>query len=125
MELNLNTSAFNGGLFPERRAEAHLRAQAAAQEVKDLEIRIGRDVKVAWLNASNAFRRLDVTSRLVAQARRSMRLARARYDLGLSSIVELNQAQLNQTSAEITNASAKCEYQMERAAPDYASGVSK
>ena len=36
---------------------------------------------------------------MVAQAREALRLAQARYDNALGSIVELNQAQLNETSA--------------------------
>ncbi len=53
----------------------------------------------------------------------ALRLAQARYDNALGSIVELNQAQLNQTSAEIAAASAKYEYLSRRAALNYAMGV--
>ena len=88
-----------------------------------LTIQIARDVRVARLDTTDAFRRLDVTNRLVAQANESFRLAQARYDAGLGSIVELNQAQLNQTSAEIAAATAKYEYLSRRATLDYATGV--
>ena len=54
---------------------------------------------------------------------RSLRLAQARYDNALGSIVELNQAQLNQTSAEIAAASAKYEYLNRAGGADYAMGV--
>ncbi|HTM49256.1 MAG TPA: TolC family protein [Bryobacteraceae bacterium] len=117
--VNVSIPILNGGLFSSRKAEADLRAQAAAQDTRDLEIRIERDVKLAWLNATNAFRRLDVTSRLLDQANRSLRLAQSRYDLGLGSIVELNQAQLNKTSAEIGSAGARYEYQIQRAILDF------
>jgi len=121
--INVNIPILNGGLFASRRTEAELRAQAAAQDTRDLEISIERDIKVAWFRATNAFRRLDVTARLLDQANRSLRLAQSRYDLGLGSIVELNQAQLNKTSAEITNAGAKYEYQIQRAVLAYQSGA--
>ena len=121
--VNLNIPVFNGGLYSARRAEADLRFEAANQDVKDLEIRVSRDVKVSWLNANNAFRLMDVTARLLEQARRSLRLAQSRYDLGLSSIVELNQAQLSQTSAEIAGAGAKYEYQIQRADLEYQTGA--
>jgi len=120
--LNVSIPVLNGSLYSARRTEADLRAQAAAQDVRDLEIRIERDVKVAWFNATNAFRRLDVTARLLDQSTRSLRLAQSRYDLGLGSIVELNQALLNKTSAEISNAGAKYEYQTARAVLDYQVG---
>ena len=121
--LNVSIPIFNGGLFSARRGEAEEKAEAANQQVKDLEIQVARDVKVAWLNATNAYRRMDVTARLLDQATRALHLAQARYDLGLGTIVELTQAQLSETSAEITSASAKYEYQIERSKLDYASGA--
>jgi outer membrane protein len=120
--VNVSIPVLNGGLFKARREEAELRAAAAGKDVEDLSLRIARDVQVAWLNARNAFERLDVTARLVAQATEALRLAQARYDNALGSIVELNQAQLNQVSAEIAAASAKYEYLSGRAALDYAVG---
>jgi outer membrane protein len=50
-------------------------------------------------------------------------LAQSRYDLGLSSIVELSQAQLSMTSAAIQQANAKYDYQTERAILDYQVGL--
>ncbi len=121
--VNLNIPVLNGGLFKARREEAESRAAAAAKDVQDLALRIARDVRVAWLDANDAFRRLDVTARMVAQAKEALRLAQARYDNALGSIVELNQAQLNQTIAEIAAASAKYEYLQRRAELSYAMGI--
>jgi len=121
--VNVNIPILNGGLFKARREEAESRAAAGGKDVQDLTVLIGRDVRVAWLDANDALRRLDVTARLVAQANEALRLAQARYDNALGSIVELNQAQLNQTFAEIVAASAKYEYLSRRAALDYATGT--
>ena len=49
-------------------------------------------------------------------------MARTRYDAGLTSIVELTQAQLSQTSARIEAAKAKYEYLERRALLDYVVG---
>jgi len=121
--INLNIPVLNGGLFKARREEAESRAAAASKDVDALAVRVARDVRVAWLDANDAFRRIDVTARMVSEANEALRLAQARYDNGLGSIVELNQAQVNQTSAEIASASAKYEYLMRRAALDYAIGA--
>ncbi len=121
--VNVNIPILNGGSFKARREEAELHAAAAGKDIQDLSVQIARDVRVAWLAANDAFRRLDVTARIVAQANESLRLAQARYDNALGSIVELNQAQLNQTSAEITAASAKYEYLNARAALNYSVGA--
>ena len=120
--VNISIPILNGGLFSARRAEAEERAAAADSDVRTSAVRIAREVRVAWLEASTAARRLDVTSRLVAEANEALRLAQTRYDAGLGSIVELSQAQLNQTSAEIQNATARYDYLSSRAALDYATG---
>jgi outer membrane protein len=117
--VNLNVPVFNGGLNPARRLEAEARVRTLEQELRELQIRIARDVRTAWLAADNAYRRLEVTARLLDQASRTLRLARTRYELGLSNIVEYTQADLGRTSAEFTNAAARYEYLIRRAELDY------
>lgn len=123
--INLTIPVFNGHAFSARYSEAEQRAQAAAKDTQDLEIQVSRDVRIAWLNAETAFRRLDLTAKLVDQAAQALRLAQARYDLGLSSIVELSQAELSNTGAAIENAAAKYDYQIQRAVLDYVIGALK
>jgi len=72
---------------------------------------------------NTAFQNLDVMSQLVDQANSALELAQARYKLGLSSIAELSQAQLNKTAADIAYASARYEYQIRRAELDYQTGT--
>jgi outer membrane protein len=120
--VNINLPVFNGGLFRARRTEAELRARAASQNVKDLENRVIRDVRVAYLNARTAFERVGLTAQLLDQAKLSLDLAQSRYDLGLSSMIELSQAQLNLTSAQIGSAAAMYDYQSQRAQLSYQVG---
>jgi len=121
--INVNIPVFNGGLFRARQTEAALRAKAAAARVDDLAIQVTRDVRLAYLNALTAFDRLGLTDQLLNQAQLAMDLARGRYDLGLSSIVELSQAQLNLTSAQIANTTARYDYQTQRVVLDYQIGA--
>jgi outer membrane protein len=120
--VNVNIPIFNGHLYRARRTEAELRAKAAAQNVNDLANRVARDVRIAYLNASNAFERLTLTAQLLDQARLALDLAQRRYDLGLGSIVELSQAQLNVTGAEIAGSTAQFDYQVQRANLSYQTG---
>jgi outer membrane protein len=120
--VNVNIPIFNGNLFRARWREADLRAQATDEQLRDLEDRITRDVRVAWLNANTAYQRLDLTAQLLNQAAQALDLAQERYQLGLGSIVELGQAQLNQTEAQIEQASAKYEYQSQLTALNYQVG---
>jgi outer membrane protein len=121
--INLNIPILNGGLFRARRSEAELKEQAAGERVNDLTVRVTRDVRVTYFNANTAFERVGLTSQLLSQAQLALDLAQGRYDLGLSSIIELSQAQLNLTSAQIANASARYEYQEQRVLIDYQIGA--
>lgn len=110
--VNVQIPLFNGFLFSAKTREADLRAQAMRQKLLDLRNQISRDVRNAWLGASTAYERLDVSAQLLDQANRALDLAQTRYNLGLGSIVELSQAQLQQTQAQIGNAQAGYEYRL-------------
>jgi len=119
---NVNIPLFNGHLFGALRIEAKEEAEAQDQYLRGLQNRIVRDVRTAWLSANSGFQRLSVTQQLLAQANLAVDLAQSRYKLGLSSIVELSQAQLNQTQAQIAQASAKYDYEAQLSALDYQTG---
>jgi len=123
--INVSVPLTNGHLFAARRSEASLRALVEAQRLRDLENRVTRDLTVALLDAQTGFQRLDLTDQLLDQASQAQELAEARYNLGLSSIVELTQALLNKTRAEIEQASARYDYQAWMAALRYQAGSLK
>ncbi|MCA2969499.1 MAG: TolC family protein [Acidobacteriaceae bacterium] len=112
----VNLNFLNGGMFSARRREAELRARAAEQRVQELENRVVRDVTVAWLNVRTAAERRELTEQLRARSVQAFELAQARYELGLSSIVEVSQAQLARTAAELQQAAARYDYLAQRAA---------
>ena len=101
---------FNGFLFSARAHEADYRASALQEQVRDLRDRIARDVRVTWLQANTAYQRVGVTAQLLQQANLALDLAQTRYKLGPGSIVELSQAQLQQTNAQIGNSTARYDY---------------
>jgi outer membrane protein len=121
--MNITIPIFNGGLFKARQTEAELKAKAASENVNDLQNRVTRDVRVAFLNATTAYDRIALTRQLLQQAKTSLDLAQTRYDLGLGNIVELSTAQLNLTTAQITDTRAQYEYQTQRIIVDYQVGV--
>jgi outer membrane protein len=123
--INVTVPLTNGSLFSARHAEASFQALAEQQQVRDLENRVSRDVRLALLDAQTAFQRLDLTNQLLAHAGEALDLATSRYSLGLSSIVELTQAQLNKTQAEIAQASARYDYQARMSALRYQTGSLK
>lgn len=121
--INISVPLFNGGLYSGRIGEAKLRALAAEQDVRDRSLEIERDVRTDWARAKDTYLQIQVAQDLVDQTGVAVRLAQARYDAGLGSIVELNQAELSQTSALIQAAGARFDYLRARAALNYALGI--
>ncbi|MBI1353420.1 MAG: TolC family protein [Acidobacteria bacterium] len=114
--VNVAIPLFNGKRFSSRMAEADARARAAAQELEALENEVRQQVVSAWFQADTAWRQIELNQKLVDQSAEALRLAQTRYDLGLSSIVELNQAQLAGITAEIGLVTARYDYEISRAA---------
>ena len=119
---NVNIPIFNGRQFNALRAEANAQAGAQQQYLRSLQDQIVRDVRKAWLNSNSDYQRLALTQQLDAQAAKALDLAQQRYKLGLSSIIELSQAQLNLTQAAIAVASARYDYEAQSSELNYQTG---
>lgn len=119
---NVSIPIFNGFEYSARAREADLRATAAQEQVRNLRDNITRDVRTAVLNAQAAFQRIGVTQELLDQANTALELAQARYTVGLSGIVDLTQAQLAQTEAQIGVANSRYAYQAALAVLRYQTG---
>jgi outer membrane protein len=109
--VNVSIPIFEGMLFSAREKEAQLRARATDETLRDAENNVIRDVRIAALNLSYAAEQMTLTAELLASANEAFDLAQARLNVGSSSIVELSQAELNQTEAQIAQAKAKYEFQ--------------
>lgn len=121
--VNLSLPIFDGMLFSARRNEAELRAEAAGENLRDAQNNVIRDVHVAVLNLNYAVERMTLAGQLLASTGQAFDLAQGRYKAGLSSIVELSQAQLNETSAQIEQARAKYQFQVQSAILNYQIGA--
>ena len=121
--VNMSIPIFNGFLFTSQAAEARYRANAAAENTRDLHDRVVRDVRTAWLSANTAFQRVGVAEELAKEADLGLNLAQGRYQLGLSSIVELSQAQLQQTDAAIGYVNAQYQYRLSLSALNFEIGM--
>ena len=81
-----------------------------------------------WTSATTShetFERLSVTQQLRDQANLGLNLAQARYNLGLGSIVELGQAELQKTEADIADTDAQYQYRLTRLVLAYTIGAPK
>lgn len=121
--VNMSVPIFNGFRYSAQASQASLEAKAAAERTRDLRDQVVRDVRTAWLNANTALQRVTVADELLRQSNLALNLAQTRYQLGLSSIVELSQAQLQQTQAAISNANARSQYGFAMADLRFQTGV--
>jgi outer membrane protein len=114
---------FDGGLYVARQHQAELLAESDAELIRVSEDNIIRDVHLAWLNVNNACEQFKTTEDLVRNAGEAFELADARYKIGSSSIVELSQAQLSLTAAQIAEANARYDVLIQQASLDYQAGT--
>jgi outer membrane protein len=121
--IQVSVPLFAGGLYQARQREAELRAKAAAESLRGLEDVVSRDVRIAWLNFNNARERLRTTQQLSRYAANAYQLAEARYKAGSSSIVELSQAQLALTSAQISETGSRYDVLIQQSALNYQIGA--
>jgi outer membrane protein len=120
---NVSVPIFNGFRLTAQASEASLQAQAASEETRALRDQVVRDVRTAWLNANTALQRVTVTGQLLKEANTALDLAKTRYNLGLSSIVELSQAELQETEAAIGDANARAQYNFAISTINFQTGV--
>jgi outer membrane protein len=120
--VNLSVPLFTGFRITAQAEEAHLRQKATEKQAQNLSDTIARDVRIAMLNAQTAFRRIAVADEFRKQTAQALALAQTRYKLGLSSIVELSQAQLQSTQAAVTAVNSRYDYLLALRSLDYAKG---
>ena len=121
--VNMDIPVFNGFLYTAQAKEAKIRAQATKEQSRDLRDRIVRDIRTSWLAANTAYQRVTVSAELLREANLALKLAATRYQMGLSSIVELSQAQFQQTDAAIANTNAQYQYRLALATLNYQIGT--
>ncbi|MEO8039902.1 MAG: TolC family protein [Betaproteobacteria bacterium] len=121
--VNLNLTLFDGGKISALRQEAKLKTYTASENLSEAENTVASAVRIAWLNAKAGYENITITRHLQDVSSQALKLAESRYALGITSIVELNQAQLSAIDAEIGYSRAKYRYLLARAVLDYQSGA--
>jgi outer membrane protein len=123
--VNVNIPVFNGFLYNARAKTADLQSEVAKQKLIDERNNLARDVRTSWQDSQRAYEKLGVTKQLREQANLGLNLAQSRYNLGLGSIVELGQAELQKTEADIADTDAQYQYRLSRLILAYTVGEPK
>lgn len=121
--VNLNLPAFTGFRISAQTKQAKLQQLTDDKMRADLQNSIDSELQKAVLNLHTAWDRITVTEKFETQANQAYALATTRYQLGLSSIVELSQAELESTQASVAAVNARYDYLMAQRALDYQRGL--
>ena len=111
--------------FPSYPKRIHIKATIENHTTNAAENNAIHDVRTAGLNLNYALEQLDLTAKYYENASHALELVDARYKLGSSSIVELSQAQLNATQADIAHTSAKYDCAIQRAILNFQIGAER
>lgn len=121
--LNVNIPIFNGRLFSAREKAAASKLVMSEQQTRGWKDRVAQNVRTAAAHARSTYQEIGTTAQLLKHANLALDLAQARYKMGLGSIVELTEAQFNQTRAQVESANAKYGYEEAYSALQYSIGL--
>lgn len=128
LELGITLPIYDGGLGRERVREARGVEASARVNRRTQEDQVQLDLQRAYIALVQARSRVAVANVGLAQAREAFRLARARYNAGISQQVgvspqvELSNAQTTLAQAENNGVNALYDYNVARAQLDHAVG---
>jgi len=120
--LTLDVPLFTGGRLSSRAHQASLQADALDEAYDERRNVLTRDVSITYGDTQTAFQNISVTDELRRNAETTLDLTQTRYNIGKSSIVDLNQAQLAATQAEIVHTEALYAYRIQSAQLAYETG---
>jgi len=127
-DFNLNTSSFNprretftgvavlsvpiwdGGVTQARVAQARNDLQIAELRLKQTKDLVALEVRSAYLNLLDARARLEVARKGLEQATEALRLARVRFEAGVSPQLEISDAELAFTQARTNLVNTQYDY---------------
>jgi outer membrane protein len=115
---------FNSFLTSHQIAEAQFEQRAVQSQLEDLRQRVLLQVKTAFLDWQASLQRINRAERTLAASRAELELAEKRYAAGLADIVELEDAQRNDTADDAAYANALYGYAVGQAAVDEATARS-
>jgi outer membrane protein len=115
---------FNSYLTTDQIAEARLRQHAILGAIEDLRQEIILQVHTAYLNWQASLQRITHAEKTLAASSAELELAEKRYEAGLTSIIELEDAQRSYTEDDAAYADALYGFSITKAAVDRATGRS-
>ncbi|MBD5633518.1 MAG: TolC family protein [Candidatus Eremiobacteraeota bacterium] len=121
--VNFTLPIFTGGSIRAQKREAGDEAAAASAAAVAARNRLIRDVRVAYEDVKTTRGNVDLSLRILRTADEALHDTNVRYRIGLSSIVDVSQAELERTQAAISETNARYDYILREADLEFAAGV--
>ncbi len=115
---------FNSFLTTDQIAETKFRQHSILRAIEDLRQEVILQVHTAFLNWQASLQRISRAEKTLAASRAELELAEKRYEAGLTSIIELEDAQRSYTADDAAYADALYGFSVTKAAVDRATGRS-
>ena len=115
---------FNSFLTTDQIAETRFRQHAILREIEDLRQEVVLQVHTAFLNWQASLQRIMRAEKTLAASRAELELAEKRYEAGLTSIIELEDAQRSYTFDDAAYTDALYGFSVTKAAVDRATARS-
>ncbi len=122
VSVSVSIPIWDGGISRAAKEQAHASLSNNQTLLRQAEDQVTLDVRNAYLTLLQARDRVAVANQALAQARESYRLALVRYTSGVSTQVEVSNAQAALTQAEQNQVNALYDYNSDRSALDAAVG---
>jgi len=106
----LSFPVFDGGITRARVAQAREDLDIAEINLQQVKDGVALEVRTAYLNLRDAQQRLEVARKGLEQATEALRLARIRYEAGVSPQLEISDAELAYTQAQTNLVNAQFDY---------------
>ncbi len=116
-------SLFDGGARRANVSESKLNMAIEEDEYIDLRRTVELEIRTHWLRGRDSAEVFNATTESIGLAERALKIARTRFDAGLSTNLEVTQANLELSDAQLARFVALYEYMNAVAGMKYAVGI--
>ena len=114
---------FDGGVRRANVGESKLKMAIEEDELRDMERSVSLDIRTQWLRGRDAAEVIEATTETRDLAMRALEIARARFDAGLSTNLQVTQANLELSDARLSRSRALYEYMVAVTSMKHAVGI--
>jgi len=107
LTLGLQWNLFDGGVSNHKANAIVRQANALQEQYRDFSSIISLQVRQAWLDLQETQKRIQVTSKAIAQAEENLKVSKNRYSSGLATNTEVLDAESLRSKSQYNHANAR------------------